>query len=215
MGLLNTITARCEIHALILIRASGFTYRRLSSVNQSLWGCREFREGCAKIHDEEWTEGPLASDGIVGKVANTLLEDRRITIREPSVQVVEISNTTIHKTLNWPITRFVCAGSRGYSQKTRRMFFQQCAVLIIAFHVYRRLNVHHFVRDRKKTNTQMASLNLAEATNFKLTLLRKLCNHLLVQERAGQLLFILMPPGTTKNCDWYDDNVLREFSWTI
>jgi hypothetical protein len=61
--------------------------------------CREFKDGRTDVHDEQRSGRPLVSDETTAKVEETMLKDRRVTVRELCEMIPDVSKTCIDKIL--------------------------------------------------------------------------------------------------------------------
>lgn len=61
--------------------------------------CREFKNGRTNVHDEERSGRPSVSDETIAKVEAAMLSDRRVTVRELSEMIPDVSKTSIDKIL--------------------------------------------------------------------------------------------------------------------
>jgi transposase len=59
--------------------------------------CREFKDGRTDVHDEQRSGRPLLSDETIAKVEETMLKDRRVTVRELCEMIPDVSKTWIDK----------------------------------------------------------------------------------------------------------------------
>jgi transposase len=57
--------------------------------------CREFKDGRTDIHDEQRSGRPSVSDKTIAKVEETMLKDRRVTVRELYEIIPDVSKTCI------------------------------------------------------------------------------------------------------------------------
>ncbi|XP_033230210.1 protein GVQW3-like [Belonocnema kinseyi] len=57
--------------------------------------CREFKNGRTDVNDEERSGRPSISDETVAKVEEVMLSDRRMTVRELSEMIPDVSKTSI------------------------------------------------------------------------------------------------------------------------
>jgi transposase len=57
--------------------------------------CREFKDGRTNVHDEQRSGRPSVSDETIAKVEETMLKDRRVTIRELCKMIPDVSKTCI------------------------------------------------------------------------------------------------------------------------
>lgn len=67
-------------------------------INLCKW-CREFKDGCTDIHDEQGSGQPLVLDEIIAKVKETMLNDWRVMIWELYKIIPDVSKTYIDKIL--------------------------------------------------------------------------------------------------------------------
>lgn len=58
---------------------------------------REFKEGRTDVHDEERSGQPSVFDETIAKVAETILKDRKVTIRKLSDIMSDVSKTSVDK----------------------------------------------------------------------------------------------------------------------
>jgi transposase len=61
--------------------------------------CREFKDGRTDVHDEQRSGRPSVSDETIVKVEETMLKDRRVTVREFCEIIPDVSKTCIDKIL--------------------------------------------------------------------------------------------------------------------
>jgi hypothetical protein len=57
--------------------------------------CREFNDGRTDVHDEQRSGWPLVSDETIAKVEETILKDRRVTVRELCEMIPDVSKICI------------------------------------------------------------------------------------------------------------------------
>jgi hypothetical protein len=57
--------------------------------------CREFKDGRTDVHDEQRSGRPSVSDETIAKVEDTMLKDRRVTVRELCEMIPDVSKTCI------------------------------------------------------------------------------------------------------------------------
>lgn len=60
-------------------------------------GRREFEEGRTDVHDAKHSGRPSVFDETIAKVENTMLQDRRVTVRELNEMMLDVSKTAIEK----------------------------------------------------------------------------------------------------------------------
>lgn len=61
--------------------------------------CGKFKDGRADVHDEQRSGRPSVSDETIAKVEETMLKDRRVTVRELCETIPDVSKTCIDKIL--------------------------------------------------------------------------------------------------------------------
>ncbi|CAN8026656.1 unnamed protein product, partial [Ixodes persulcatus] len=61
--------------------------------------CREFKDGCRDVHDEQRSGRPSDSDETIAKVEKTMLKGRRVTVRKLCEMIPDVSRTCIDKIL--------------------------------------------------------------------------------------------------------------------
>ena len=88
-------TTPIEIHRELI---SVYGEKCMDVKNVRKW-CREFQEGRTNVHDEAGRGRPSVSDETVNKVEELLLADRRLTVREISELLGDVSKTTVDKIL--------------------------------------------------------------------------------------------------------------------
>jgi transposase len=57
--------------------------------------CREFKDGRRDVHDEQCSGRPSVSVETIAKVKETMLKDRRVTVREVCEMIPDVSKTCI------------------------------------------------------------------------------------------------------------------------
>jgi hypothetical protein len=53
--------------------------------------CREFKDGRTDVHDEQRSGWPSVSDEMIAKMEETMLKDRRVTVRELCEMIPDVS----------------------------------------------------------------------------------------------------------------------------
>lgn len=99
--------------------------------------CREFTAGHTDIHDEERSSRPSTSDETIAKIEAALLEDRRVTLKELTSLVPDVSQTTIYRILTEKLQYHKMCARRvprmlTYKHKQQRVqasqeFIERCA----------------------------------------------------------------------------------------
>jgi transposase len=63
--------------------------------------CREFKDERTDVHDEQCSGRPSVSDETIAKVEETMLKDRRVTVRELCEMNPDVSKTCIATFAAW------------------------------------------------------------------------------------------------------------------
>lgn len=104
--------ARCEVRSVIrFLCAKGHSATEIHFQLTEVYGetcmsvqmvrkwCKEFKEGRTDVHNEQRSGRPSVSDETIAKVEAAMLADRRLTVRELSEMIPDVSKTTIDKIL--------------------------------------------------------------------------------------------------------------------
>jgi [histone H3]-lysine36 N-dimethyltransferase SETMAR len=178
---------------------------------------RDFKNGRTDVHDEARAGRPSVSDETIAKVEATMLEDRRITVRELCEKIPEVSKTTIDKILTEHL---------GYSKVCARWVPK----MLTADHQRQRVEaaqeflafqgtteeefldsivtgdetwVHYTTPETKEQSKQWKHPSSPRAKKFKQILSAGKIMASIFWDRKGVLLCEFMPRGTTINADRY------------
>ncbi|CAN8016469.1 unnamed protein product [Ixodes persulcatus] len=178
--------------------------------------CREFKDGPTDVHDEQ-RSGPLSVlNETIAKLEETMLKDRRVTVRELCEMIPDVSKTCIDKILTDHLGYAkVCARSVP-KMLTENHKLQRVEAARECFQAYETNGeellesiatgdetwVHYTTPETKQQSRQCKHPESPKPRKFKQTLYAGMVMASVFWERKG-LLYEFMPAGTTINADRY------------
>jgi hypothetical protein len=177
--------------------------------------CREFKDGCTDVHDEQRSGQPSVSDETIAKVEETMLKDWRVTVQELCKMIPDVRKTCIDKILTdhlgyakvcarW-VPRMLTKTTSGNVLKRPANFFRPMkpmvrnswTLIVTGDETW----VHYTTPEMKQQSCQWKHPESPKLRKFKQTLSAGKVMASVFWDRKGLLLCEFMPAGTTVNCE--------------
>jgi len=179
--------------------------------------CKEFKEGRTDVHDEQRSGRPSVSDETIAKVEAAMLKDRRITVRELSEMIPDVSKTSIDKILTEHLGYHkICARwvPRMLTDDHKKQRVEAATKFLADYEAGGEEFLdsivtgdetwaHYLTPETKEQSKQWKHATSPTPRKFKQTLSAGKVMATVFWDRKGLLLCEFMPTGTTITADRY------------